>query len=219
VWWIGNTQLVAGNGASEILVQPVTAAGATSASVSLPAGANWIHYWSGTVSPGGTTVTVAAPIDQEPIFIKAGAIIPMGPALQWVDEKPGDPLTLDIYPAGQTSYSLYEDDGVSNAYLAGAYSTTALACDTSSGRPMISIGAAKLAKYPYAGQLSARTWVLKVNQQSAAPSTVTRDGAPVPMSSAATFDTASEGWYFDAAAKIVWVKFRIATNVATSVSF
>jgi alpha-glucosidase (family GH31 glycosyl hydrolase) len=218
VRWNGTTQIVVGSGASEILVQPVTTQGATTATVSLPAGASWVEYWSGAVHAGGAAVTVPAPIDQEPVFVKAGSIVPMGPPLRWVDEKPADPLTLDVYPAGATSYTLYEDDGVSQGYMGGAYSTTKLSADDTSGHVVVTIGAQATAKHTYAGQLCARTYVLQVHQQAAAPAGVTRDGAPVAPSSAGGFDAAAEGWYYDAAAKTTWVKIRVVSSMGASVA-
>ena len=216
VHWIGSTQLIDGNNDSQILVQPVTSAGATSASVDLPAGADWIHYWTGTIYPGGASANVDAPIDQEPIFVKAGSIIPMGPVMEWVDQLPADPLTLDIYPAGSTSYTLYEDDGVSTAYMGGAFSTTAFTSDNIGGHEVVSIGAANGS---YDGMLSTRGYVLKVHQQSSAPDAVTRDGnVMTQFASQAEFDAAAEGWFFDEIEQIVWVKFSTATSLATSVN-
>ncbi|MDP9037616.1 MAG: DUF5110 domain-containing protein [Myxococcota bacterium] len=218
VTFLGTTQILVGSGQNQLLVQPVTSAGATSVAVSLPAGASWIHYWTGTVYPGGTSPTIPTPIDQEPVFVRAGSIIPMGPPVHWVDEAPADPLTLDVYPAGATNYTLYEDDGISQGYLGGAYSTTKLSADATGGHVVISIGAQVTAKYAYTGQLCARTYVLKVNQQAAAPAAVTRDGTAVPMSSQTGFDAATEGWYYDAAAKTTWVKFHLSSSAATAVS-
>jgi alpha-glucosidase (family GH31 glycosyl hydrolase) len=215
VRWIGQTQIVNGAGDSQILVQPITAAGATNASVKLPAG-SWIDYWTGTVYAGNATHTVPAPIDRVPTLVKAGSIIPMGPDLRWVDEKPADPLTLDIYPSGSTSYTLYEDDGVSAAYKTGAVSKTTFSCDASGAAPVVSIGAST---GTYDGELAARTYILKINKQAADPGTVMRDGVAVTrFSTRADFDAASEGWFYDAAKDVVWVKFRIATSSATSVA-
>jgi alpha-glucosidase (family GH31 glycosyl hydrolase) len=218
VSWIGSTQLLVGSGASQLLVQPVTTAGATMASVNLPAGSTWIHYWTDKSYPGGAAASVPAPLDQVPLFVKAGAIIPMGPPLHYVDEVPADPLTLGIYPSGSTSYTLYEDDGVSEGYLGGAYSTTKFSSDTTSGHVVVTIGAQATAKYAYTGQIACRTYVLQVHGQAAAPAMVTRDGNAEPASSAAAFGAAAEGWYYDATAQTVWVKFPLASSASTSVA-
>ena len=67
--------------------------------VYLPQG-RWHDYWTRQVHTGPGWITVHAPLDTLPLLVREGAIIPMGPAQQFVDEKPLDPLTLDIYPAG-----------------------------------------------------------------------------------------------------------------------
>lgn len=85
---------------NELLVAPVVEKGADKREVYLPKG-KWIHYWTGREYDGGQKVTVDAPIfgkDGLPIFARAGAIIPMMPAMQWIYEKEPDPITLDIYP-------------------------------------------------------------------------------------------------------------------------
>ncbi len=142
----------------------------------------------------------------------------MGPDLHWVDEVPADPLTLDIYPAGATTYTLYEDDGISEGYMGGAYSTTKLSSDDTSGKPVITIGAQSTAKYAYAGQLCSRTYILKINGRATAPASVMRDGQAVPGASASAFGAATEGWYYDATTQTVWVKFHLASTASTSVS-
>lgn len=214
--WIGSTQLVTGVGESQILVQPVTTAGATSVSVTPPAGAEWIDYWTGAIYSGGTAHIVPAPIDQIPMLVRAGSIIPMGPVMEWVDQLPADPMTLDIYPSGSTNFMLYEDDGVTTQYTAGKFSTTRFTSDNSSGHEAVTISAAS---GRYRGQLLARTYVLEIHQQAAVPASVTRDGAAVTrVSSMAAFDAASEAWFLAAKAQVVWVKFRIPTSSATSIS-
>jgi hypothetical protein len=216
VHWIGSTQLVNGVGDTQVLIQPVTTAGATSASVTPPSGANWIDYWTGAVYPGGSASTVPAPINHIPTLVRAGSIIPMGPVMEWVDQVPPDPMTLDIYPSGSTSFTLYEDDGVTTQYAAGAFSTTQFASNNTSGHETVTIGAASGS---FTGMLAARSYVLKINQQGSSPASVTRDGATVTqVSSRAAFDAASEAWFFDSTVHIVWVKFRISTTTATSVS-
>ncbi|HTB79635.1 MAG TPA: TIM-barrel domain-containing protein [Opitutaceae bacterium] len=217
VWWPTSTQIINGHGSSEILVQPVTTAGATSASVKFPSGTNWVSYWTGTVYTGGSTATIPAPVNQVPMFISAGAIIPMGPVMQYVDQLPADPLTLDIYPSGSTNYTLYEDDGISDLYITdNEFSTTKFTSDNTSGKEVVTIGASS---GDYVGKLTARTYVLQINQQSSSPASVTRDGATeTQYTSQSSFNSASEGWFYDSGAKITWVKFRISTSASTSVS-
>jgi alpha-glucosidase (family GH31 glycosyl hydrolase) len=216
VRWIGSTQIVNGSGSSEILVQPITAPGTTKVAVRLPAGSNWIHYWTNKVYKGGSDPVVPTPIDKEPVFIKAGSIIPMGPVQQWVDEVPPTPLTLHIYPAGRTSYTLYEDDGVTDQYAAGQFSKTQYTSDDTGGHETLAIAAAVGS---YQGQLTSRDYILKINLQKTRPADVTRDGSKeTEYFTWAEFQAAKEGWYYDAAAKVVWVKFTLATSTATEVA-
>jgi cell division septation protein DedD len=207
--------MLLGSGSSQMLVAPVVVAGATTRSVAFPAG-TWISYWTGATQAGGVTATVPAPLDRVPIYIKAGSIIPFGPDINWVDEKAADPLTLDIYPSGSTSYTLYEDDGVSNGYIGGAFTKTVFTCNTSGGIT-VGLGAATGG---YNGQLANRTYILKINKQATDPGTVNWTGGGLTHhSTQSAFDTASEGWFYDATADIVWVKVPTSTSTATQVTF
>jgi alpha-D-xyloside xylohydrolase len=76
----------------------------------LPAG-EWVDYWSGARLHGGRWLAVEAALDVLPLYVKAGAILPYGPVLQYVDERPLDPLTLEIYaPADAGSYTIHDED-------------------------------------------------------------------------------------------------------------
>ncbi|RZJ13611.1 MAG: DUF5110 domain-containing protein [Rubrivivax sp.] len=116
-----------------MLVAPVTTYRAATRSVYFPAGANWHNAWTGEIIPGGVARQVAAPLDQIPLFVRAGAIVPMGPVMQYVDEKPDAPLTINVYRGANGRYSLYEDDGVSNAYQQGRYARIPFTYDDATG--------------------------------------------------------------------------------------
>ncbi len=103
------------------LVAPVTQAQSASRSVYLPAGTNWVNFWTGETQPGGQKITVAAPIETMPLFVRAGAIIPLGPDLQYATEKTADPIELRVYPGADGAFTLYEDEGDSYRYEKGAY--------------------------------------------------------------------------------------------------
>ena len=123
----------------DIMVAPVYSYGARSRSVYLPAGASWYNFYSGEKLTGGKSVDVSAPVTQIPLFIKAGAILPTGPVTQYVDEKPDAPLTLNVYTGADGTFSLYEDDGVSNAYAKGGFSRIPLSYNDKTGE--LTIGA------------------------------------------------------------------------------
>jgi alpha-D-xyloside xylohydrolase len=91
--------------------------------VYLPAGNKWIDFWTGQTVSGGQTITADAPIDKIPLFVRAGSIIPMGPFLQYSDEKPAEPVELRIYPGADGSFTLYEDENDNYNYEKGKYAT------------------------------------------------------------------------------------------------
>ena len=90
------------------LVAPVFAPEAD-VPVYLPRG-NWIDYWTKAVHAGPGWITRHAPLDLLPLFVREGAIIPMGPEMDYVDQKPLDPLTLDLYPAGEGHFLLLDEE-------------------------------------------------------------------------------------------------------------
>jgi alpha-D-xyloside xylohydrolase len=105
-----------------ILVAPVTQYKARSRKVYLPAGADWYDFYTGRNMKGGQTVTAAAPYERMPVFVRAGAIVPTGPAIQHTGNTSHSPITLNVYTGADGSFSLYEDDGVSRQYLHGQHS-------------------------------------------------------------------------------------------------
>ena len=66
--------------------------------VYLPEGQTWFDFWTGNAFTGGQTINAKATIEEMPLFVKGGSIIPLGPYLQYVDEKPADSLEIRIYP-------------------------------------------------------------------------------------------------------------------------
>ena len=110
------------------LVAPVTTQGAATKQVYLPAGADWYDYWTHAKYHGGQTVTVAAPIDRLPLFVRAGSIIPMGSQV----ESTADPQTItkvEVWPGRDANFTLYRDDGTTYAYEHGGYELTHLYWD------------------------------------------------------------------------------------------
>src|SRR5207237_3135434 len=90
---------------------------------------------------GGRGVAVDAPVDRLPLLARAGAIIPMGPAMQHTGERPLDEMTVLVYPGGSSSFELYEDDGLTNGYQRGAYATTAIESEEVGGQIRVRIRA------------------------------------------------------------------------------
>lgn len=107
----------------DIMVCPVTKKGALSRPVYFPGG-NWVDFWTGERIYGRQYKSFLTPIDIMPIFLKAGAIIPQQPSMNYIGEKKVETITLLVYPFGNTSYNMYEDDGKSTNYINGEYALT-----------------------------------------------------------------------------------------------
>jgi alpha-glucosidase len=95
---------------SHMLVAPILEEGAVSRKVYLPEGI-WYDLWTGTRIEGKGTLTVDAPLDRMPIFLRAGAIIPTGHAIQHTGEDQGDVIVW-VYPGVDSEGFLFEDDGI-----------------------------------------------------------------------------------------------------------
>lgn len=87
----------------------------------LPAGSDWYDFWTGEKLNGGKKIAKETPIDIIPLYIKAGAIIPMGPAVQYAEEKKWDELTVKVYPGANGFFVLYEDEFDNYNYEKGKY--------------------------------------------------------------------------------------------------
>jgi alpha-D-xyloside xylohydrolase len=122
-------------------------------SVYLPAGTSWYDFWTGKQHTGGARETFPAPIESIPLLVKAGAIVPMGPKVQYAAEKPADPIELRVYPGADSNFVLYEDQNDTYAYEKGVYATIAMHWDD--GKKTLTIGARK-GKFP--GMLNTRTF-------------------------------------------------------------
>ncbi len=110
------------------LVAPVTEQGATSRQVYLPAGADWYNYWTNERLKGGQTITVAAPIDTLPLFVRAGSILPLGAPVESTHQAQAI-SRVRVYPGADAHFTLFSDDGTTYAYEQGAGSITKLSWD------------------------------------------------------------------------------------------
>lgn len=194
VWELGSQYLFG----PDLLVAPVTQAGASHWSVYLPEG-SWYDYWTSEQHQGGRAVSVAVPLDTVPLFARGGSIIPLGPAMQHTGERPLDNLTLLVYPGapGQSgSLTLYEDDGVSQAHQSGEHALTAVTSAFDDGATSVEVGATDGV---YAGQPASRDLTVRI-WQAAQPISVTiqRAGAAVvAVPVAATANGTEPFWRWD----------------------
>jgi alpha-D-xyloside xylohydrolase len=111
-----------------ILVAPVTTQGATAKTVYLP-NTTWYDFWTGAKQEGGKRIEADAPLSKLPLFVRAGSLIPMGPAMEWTTQKPADPIELRVYPGANGDFIFYEDENDSYRYEKGAHATIALHWD------------------------------------------------------------------------------------------
>ncbi len=98
----------------------MTEAKARTRPVYLPEAAGWYDFWTGAAVAGGQTIEAPAPYDAIPLFVRAGALVPFGPEIQYTSEKPADPITLFVYTGADGAFTLYEDDGLTYGYERGA---------------------------------------------------------------------------------------------------
>jgi alpha-glucosidase (family GH31 glycosyl hydrolase) len=94
----------------DILVTPVVEKGATSRTLYLPTGI-WYDFWTKERISGGREISRNVDLETIPLYVRAGAVLPMGPVKQYTDEKVDGPLHLWVHPGTDGAFSLYEDDG------------------------------------------------------------------------------------------------------------
>ena len=96
----------------DLLVAPVVEKGATSRSLYLPRG-TWFDFWTHERQEGGRELVRKVDLGKMPLYVRAGAVLPTGPARQYTNEPAPGPLTITVFPGAHGVGSLYEDDGES----------------------------------------------------------------------------------------------------------
>jgi alpha-glucosidase len=94
-----------------LLIAPILEKGTESRDVYLPEGV-WFDFWTGERFSGPERLKIKAGLENMPIYVRAGAIIPLGDNIQFTDQDQGD-LTIWIYPGRDSAFEFYEDDGIS----------------------------------------------------------------------------------------------------------
>ncbi|MFI7101495.1 TIM-barrel domain-containing protein [Streptomyces sp. NPDC050161] len=197
----------------DFLVAPVYQDTETRDGIYLPKG-TWVDYWSGRTYRGPVTVNgYHAPLDTLPLFVKAGASVPMWPGItSYQDRTAASPLAWDVYPQGRSSFTLYEDDGVTRAHRDGAFATQRVdvaAPKSGAGDVRIRVGASR---GTFHGKQTSRPYAFTVHTGDA-PRGVRLAGRQLPrLHSAAAFDAAGEGWYHDPSDRAGVVKVKTASR-------
>ncbi len=122
-----------------LMACPVGHYKARNRSVYFPAQCGWYNLYTGqkviasaSAQQGSRRLVVDAPYEQIPVFVREGAIIPFGPAMQWSDEKPAELINLYVYAGQNGSFQLYEDEGTNYNYEQGQYATIDITYDDAS---------------------------------------------------------------------------------------
>lgn len=185
----------------DLLVAPVFRSQAASRgwreNVYLPQG-RWIDYWDGRVTDAGAqgrTIDYPVTLDKLPVLVRAGAIIPMYPPALYDGQVPKSVLTLDIYPHGESSIDLYEDDGNTRDYQQGASSQQRIDVSAPSGKAgPIAIRIDPIAGR-YEGMLAQRSYELLVHTRYA-PSGVSINGVKLTEAKAEAAREQPGTWFY-----------------------
>lgn len=125
--------------------------------VYLPQGTKWYDYYTNQCYDGGQELSTLAPLAYAPLYVKAGSIIPLGPDVQYTNEKPWDNLDIIVYPGANGEFTLYEDEGDNYNYEKGLYSTITFKWNDKSGVLTID---KRQGSFP--GMLTQRTFNVKI---------------------------------------------------------
>jgi len=180
----------------QMLAAPVVApadkvSGLATEQVWLPAG-DWIEWPTGKHFNGPTTMNRSFSIEQTPLYLKAGAIVPMQPPMSHTGENPVDPLIVNVWPlkpGTSSSYSVYEDSGVSVEYQRGVFAHTPIKATQSGDTLRVEIGPVE-GSYP--GMLKTRRYELRLPADWP-PATVTVNGVQAKQAGA----LGKDGWKFE----------------------
>ena len=198
-----------------LMAAPVYNNGARSRSVYLPKDSKW-YYWpmgeGGTNAyAGGSSYTVSAPLDVLPMFVREGAIIPMGPRMQNVNEFQSGWLDVKVWPADeQTSFTLYEDDGETMEYETGNYAETVFTAQrTPNGMDFSST--ARAGSYdPYTNGV--RQLNLVAYDMDDVQSVTDNGTALTEYADWAALGTNTVGWYYNSSNRTAYVRVQDGTS-------
>jgi alpha-glucosidase (family GH31 glycosyl hydrolase) len=175
------------------VVHPVDAeAQLAKQSVWIPKG-DWVEWSSGKHLSGPAIVDRSFSISQEPVYLRAGAIIPMQPPMQYTGQKPVDPLILNIWPLADghsSSYTLYEDGSDGESYKHGVYALTPISAVQQ--RDTLTVDIAPV-QGGYPGMPASRGYELRLVADWP-PESITADGISLAFQSA---DPTASGWSYD----------------------
>ena len=138
----------------------------TTRPVYLPANATWFDFWTDERLIGGQTIDADGPLERDPVFVRAGSIVPMGPVRQHVDDAPDAPLEVHVYPGRDATFTLYSDEGDGYGYEDGAFAVVELTWDDTARR--LAFGR-RIGEYP--GMSQAQSCVVVLHDGPVDPET------------------------------------------------
>jgi alpha-glucosidase (family GH31 glycosyl hydrolase) len=206
---------------SSLLVSPVVQENQTYKEIYLPFD-EWYDFWTDKVYKGGNTYNFSTPLNQIPLFVKAGSIIPMQPVFNYTDEFPIDTLFLLIYPSKkkQAFYSLYEDDGKTLDYQKGYFALTNFGAITTLYGDSLSIRI-DIGKINglFNGMPERRVYLSEVHGIDSRPKRVSKDDVTlIEKSSYQELRSAYAGYYYDANGKILFIHSSTGKDSAIKIS-
>lgn len=136
-----------------IMVCPVYNYNERERSVYLPKGTEWYNAYNGTILEGGQTIQADAPYEKIPLFVKAGSILPVGPEIEYTNQKPNASIKLIVYTGVDGQFELYEDEGLNFNYEQNKYSTIPFSWSEKDGKLTIGDRVGK-----FEGMLQERTF-------------------------------------------------------------
>ncbi len=192
---VNDTEFYFGN---DIVAAPVLRPGETRRRVRLPRGM-WYDFWTREKIEGGTFVTVDAPLDRIPMFVRAGAIIPTQPVMQYVGERSVDPLVFTCYPGENANSEYYEDDGRSFEYEKGVYYKRAIRLGETSASLIVTFS-------PVEGTFRPpdRSIEVRLIDVPNAPVSIAIDGQRLP---AVVSSANPSRWWYEQDSRILHVRF------------
>ena len=133
---------------SDFFVAPVVTETVDAEEIQLPPG-DWYDYWTAQKHASTENIALHPALDELPLYVRAGAIIPMQPIVQNTGEKPNGPLEIKVYAGDDCHGSLYEDDGHTFAYQRGEFRRTNYTCKVASGSITVSASTEKNSFQPW----------------------------------------------------------------------
>lgn len=188
---------------ASLLVANVVEKGAQSRKIYLPEEEDFYDFWTGEFYPGGQTIEIPVTLTSIPLFVRAGGIIPMTTdELHPLRDARMKQLTLRLAPGKKQTFTLYEDDGVSNAYETGDYLKTEISMEGSS---VITLDFKSQGEY----RTSVEDILLELHSPKKAPLFVSVCGGEIEhFLYKKDFEKASEGWFYDMDNRLVEIKYN-----------